>query len=108
MGLRTGDPQRRAYQGEERLDLRLRPRRKIDGMNIPGAKGFCGAKPDGAKCFSPRMSANEHEYYLRSRMLFGCHFLASIREDSRSCVAKILFLDLYKHLDPPGAASDWW
>ena len=49
MDLRTGDPQRRAYQSEERLDLRLRPRRKIDGMNIPGANGFCGAKPGGAK-----------------------------------------------------------
>jgi len=40
------------------------------------------------KEFSPRMNTNEHEYYLRSRMLFGCHFLASIREDSRSFVAK--------------------
>jgi hypothetical protein len=66
-------------------------------MNIPGANGFCGAKPGGAKCFSPRMNTNEHEYYLQPRMLFGCHFLASIREDSRSFVANILFLDLYKH-----------
>src|SRR5262245_13305217 len=53
MGLRTGDPQRRACQSEARLDLRLCPRRQIDGMNIPGANGFCGAKAGGAKCFSP-------------------------------------------------------
>jgi len=32
-------------------------------------------------------ATNEHEYYLRTRMLFCCHFLASIREDSRSFVA---------------------
>jgi hypothetical protein len=38
-------------------------------------------------------ATNEHEYYLRSGMLFGCHFLASIREDSRSFVAKILLLE---------------
>ena len=40
------------------------------------------------------MNTNEHEYYLGSRMLFGCHFLASIREDSRSFLAKILFLEI--------------
>src|SRR5882672_7654244 len=38
------------------------------------------------------LATNEHEYYLRSRKLFGRHFLASIREDSCSFVAKILFL----------------
>jgi hypothetical protein len=36
------------------------------------------------------MNTNEHEYYFRSDKLFGCNFLASIREYWCSLVAKIL------------------
>src|SRR5215510_11550751 len=36
------------------------------------------------------MNTNEHEYNFRSDKLFGCNFLASIREYSCSFVAKIL------------------
>jgi hypothetical protein len=36
------------------------------------------------------LATNEHEYYFRSDKLFGCNFLASIREYSGSFVAKIL------------------
>src|SRR5262245_21999337 len=36
------------------------------------------------------MNTNEHEYDFRSDKLFGCHFLAPIREYSCSFVAKIL------------------
>src|SRR5215475_8425986 len=53
MGLCAGDPQRRPCQSEECLDLLHRPQCKIDGMNIPGANGFCGADPGGAKNISP-------------------------------------------------------
>jgi hypothetical protein len=36
------------------------------------------------------LATNEHEYSFRSDKLFGCHFLASIREYSCSFAAKIL------------------
>src|SRR5215813_5151302 len=71
MGLCAGDPQRRSRQSEEFLDFLLRPRRKIDGMNIPGANGFFGAKPGGTKCFSPRMYTNEHVHFFITGLTQG-------------------------------------
>jgi hypothetical protein len=104
MGLQTGDPQRRPCQSEECLDLLLRPRRKIDGMNIPGANGFCGAEPGRAKCFSPRMNTNiicGLVYCLAAIFLL---LFVKIRVHSWR---KFFFLNLYKHFVPPGSGSDW-
>src|SRR5262245_4018506 len=47
---------------------------------------FVARLPEGRNV----LATNEHEYYFRSDKLFGCHFLASIREYSCSFVAKIL------------------
>src|SRR5882672_1791833 len=59
---------------------------------------MCGNNNGGMKCFLPRMNTNEHEYYFRSRKLFGYRFPASIREDSCSFVAKILFPESDGHV----------
>jgi len=40
------------------------------------------------------MNTNEHEYYSRTGESVDRHFPGSIREDSWSFVAKILFLEL--------------
>src|SRR5215510_16173681 len=105
MGLCADDPQRRARQSEEFLDFLLRPQRKIDRTNIPGANGFCGAKPGGAKCFSPRVNTNIICGLVCCLAAIFLLLFVKIRVHSWR---KFFFLNLYKHFAPPGSGSDWW
>lgn len=70
MGLRTGDPQRRARQSEERLDLGLRPRRKIDGVN-------CSIYIASPRC---RWSLRLQVSCLGLRFFHACHSRQSIKK----------------------------
>src|SRR5262249_45141948 len=66
------------------------PLSTIPELNL-GLKDF--VTPPRSEFFQPRMNTNEHEYYFWPCKLFGLHFMVSIREDSCSFVAEILFLE---------------